>query len=104
MELIYAVGDTYPPIEATLRVAASRTAVNLTDSTVSLQVYNTSGDLIMESSVEIVDATAGQIKYSIESSLTSSKARYNARFEIDFLDGTTASVPNDGFFKILVKE
>lgn len=104
MELIYVKEDTYPPIEATLRVAASKDAVNLTGSDVFLEVYDTSGDLVMKSTVEIVDATAGQVKYSIESSLTAEEARYNARFSVDFSDGTTTSVPNDEYFRILVKE
>jgi len=104
MELIYGKDNTYPPIEAVLRKAATKEAIDLSGASVNIEIRDTSSNIIVDSTCSIVESTAGSVKYSVESSLTANTGRYLARFVVTLSSGGVANVPNDEYFKILVKE
>lgn len=104
MELIYGQDNTYPPIEATLRKAATKEAIDLTGASVNIEIKDTSGTLVVDSTCAITESTAGRVRYTVESSLTETTGRYLARFVVTLSSGGVADIPNDEYFKILVKE
>ena len=104
MELIYTKGNTYPPIEAILRKAATGEVIDLSGATVTIEVKDTSDTVVVNSTVAIVDSTAGSVRYTVESSLTATSGRYRAKFHVVTSSGGTAHVPNDEYFRLLITD
>lgn len=98
--------DTRPPVEATLK-SADGTAIDLSNvdaGNVKFQVRTKQGEMFINGSCEIVDASAGKVKYEWEEGDTEDVGTYEAEFDVEFQDGNRLTVPNNEFIPVIIYE
>jgi len=94
-DVAVAVGDTLPPVEATLRWPATLAPVDLTDaSVVFVMTERATGILRLVGECTLVSAPDGQVRYDWQSVDTAIPGDYDAVFEVTAEDGGKMTIPN----------
>ncbi len=87
--------DTSPSIQATLK-DASGSAIDLSGASVSFHMKPLSGDIKVDSSMTITDATGGVVRYDWQSTDTDTVGTYLVEFEVTYSDNSVETFPNNG--------
>ena len=85
-------GDTDPDIVATLK-DADGTAINLTGATVKFHMSQ-KGRSVVNAEAIVVDAAAGEVKYSWAAADTATTGPFDIEWEITKSGGQIETVPN----------
>lgn len=86
-------GDTYPPIEATLK-NKDGSAIDLTGATVAFHTKR-SGTVVTNAAATVADEDSGEVSYALTAADTALAGDYEIEWEITFSDGSIQSVPTD---------
>jgi len=86
--------DTSPSIQATLK-DASGSAIDLSGANVSFHMKPLSGDIKVDSSMTITDATNGVVRYDWQSTDTDTVGTYLVEFEVTYSDNSVETFPNN---------
>jgi hypothetical protein len=88
------VGDTAPPLRATLSNADG--PQDLTGATVVLRLKPNTGGPVLEVDMDIdADPTTGVVTHTWDPSETAAALRYTAEFVVTFADETVQTFPNE---------
>lgn len=97
-------GDTSPAVTATL-TSPDGTAINVSAADVRFQMepaLDPDAGLTVDAPATIMDGDAGRVRYDWQAGDTVTPGRYHGEFVVDHHDGTTETVPNDGYFIIQI--
>jgi len=102
------VGDTLPPVEATL-LDPTGSPVNLTGAEVHFLLYNSaSGEKVVESLASINDAEGGKVTYSWSSEDTEDSGYFDGKFRVKFGSNTNnpdiQHYPDEGSVKVEIDD
>lgn len=103
MAYIIKKGDTLPWLRATLR-QGNGDPIDLTDAEVIKFIAKSKGTppKVINKTVLVIDAASGLIEVSWSSSDTDTAATFDCEFEITWDPGFLQTVPNDGYFTIVI--
>lgn len=93
-------GDLLPAIEATITYSDG-TAVNLAGATVKFLMADAASTLKVDAGATIVDAAAGEVKYSWSGTDTDTIGTYRAEFEATF-SGSPMTAPNTTYLEVRI--
>lgn len=94
-------GDLKPPLEAVLE--RDGVAMDLTNTTVYFVMGSTQDLPKVDSQAEIVDASAGKVRYNWASGDTDEPDAYLCEFIVEDSNGNETTFPSDGYFTATVK-
>ncbi|MPZ13991.1 MAG: DUF2479 domain-containing protein [Chloroflexi bacterium] len=95
-------GSTSPALEAFL-VDGDHAAINLEGASVVFTMQAIDGDVIIDRvAATIVDAEAGEVRYSWAEGETDAPADYLAEFSVTFPDGEVSKFPSDDWVAIRI--
>ena len=96
--------DTAPSLEAVLKDSAG-SAINLIGATVNFHMKDLNGTLMVDAATTVTDAEGGTVQYDWEAADTTTAGTFYAEFEVEYLDGTIETFPNNGNVAIkIIKE
>jgi hypothetical protein len=96
-------GDTRPKLVAVL--SESGTPIDLTTATsvkLLMRVTGSVGAAKVDAAATITSAAAGEVTYTWLAADTDTAGTYDAEWEITWSDGGIETVPNDGYFTVVV--
>lgn len=98
--------DTLPEIQAVLLDSSTPAQpVQLVGCSVRFIMTNKATLAVqVDAEAEIVDASAGIVKYVWQPEDTSIAGTYNGEFEVEFSDSRLETFPNDKYIQIRVKQ
>jgi len=98
-------GDTAPPVEATLRYAASGAPVDLTGASVLFVMRQPGADTPkVQRAATIVDAVAGAVRFDWQAADTDTAGAYVAELQVTLPGGAVMTVPNGGYLTVKILE
>lgn len=101
------VGDSFPPLRATLRDSSGE-PIDLSDPGISaVEIHadhKESGTATINSTPTIVDAPAGEVEYTLNQTETVLEGRHLIEFVIKYTDGRQRTVPQSGYYYLDVDE
>ena len=100
-------GDTAPAYVMDLQddVDSTPTAINLTAATsvtFKMRLSGASGAPAVSAAAAITTPATGRVTYEWDAGDTDVPGTYDAEFQILWSDGTIETVPNEGYFEIVV--
>lgn len=100
---VYAIkqDDTAPALAASLRSRGAPLDLTLAD-TVTVHMQHVDALKTVSGACDITDEEKGRIAYPWADGDTDTPGTYRVEFEIDFLDGTKQTVPDDGWVDVVV--
>lgn len=93
--------DTWPPAEAQL-LDAEGNPIPLTEATVKFLMADPKGSQKISAPAEILDEVEARVRYNWQPADTDTEGAWLAEWEITFSDGKIATVPNDGYIKVII--
>lgn len=92
-------GDTSPILEEIL-LNPDGTSVQLAGAAVRLNAFNPYGEIVINETVTIVDATAGEVSYEFDGTLAAGTYQYE--FIVTYADSSIETFPNEGFNNLVI--
>lgn len=102
-------GDTAPALQVTL-LDATGAAIDVTGATIAFHMKlrqhaaNNAVPLVVDGSVDLVDASNGVVSYQWGSSDTDETGDFVGEFVVTFADSTVRTVPSPGYIPIRIVE
>ena len=93
--------DTSPSILAELK-DANNTPVNITSATAKIFVKAIDGTLKINSSVQVINAALGKVRYDWQTGDTDTVGTYSVEFQVTYTDGSIETFPNTGSLALVV--
>lgn len=93
--------DTAPALAVTLTVGG--VAVDLSAaSSVRFLMSDSTGRVVTDAPATITDPTNGKVSYSWSAADTANAGRFNAEWEVTYVNGTKRTFPVSGFDRIII--
>lgn len=96
--------DTSPNLDATLK-DASDNVIDLTGATLRFHMRKIGATSAkVDAGATILDAEAGQVRYTWSSGDTDAIGSFEAEFEVTYGDGSIETFPNNKFFSVEITD
>lgn len=102
MALVIKKNDTLPWLRAILR-QGNNDPIDLTTAD-SVKFLAKSGDKVISKSAAIIDALSGIVEVVWSPADTDTAGQFKCEFEITWDPGYIQTVPNDGYFQMVITE
>ena len=97
--------DDRPTLDVALQDDRGR-PTDISSATVVFHMRNTADDSVKinGSSVTILSATRGEVRYTFTTSNTDTAGNFQAEFQVTFSGGTIETFPNDGYIDVIITD
>lgn len=94
-------GNNYPTVRCIIKYADG-TALNLTDSAVSLLICELDKTPYSAIDCTILSASGGDVSCTLDTDIEI--GNYLCQYYVEYDDGRIINIPNDGYFRLIISE